>query len=69
MSAEREVLRRLIQGLPEKEVPAILGAVRSSLHAATSRAWPPAWFDAARGQTSDAAAQFEELLQDRFGQA
>ncbi len=69
MSAEREELRRLIQELPEEEIPAVLGAVRSRLRATKSRTWPPAWSDAAQGQTSDAAARSEDLLEGGFGQA
>jgi hypothetical protein len=69
MSAEREELRRLIQELPEEEVPAVLGAVRSRLRAVKSRAWPPAWFGAAQSQTSGAAARSEDLLEGGFGQA
>jgi len=62
VSSEREELHPLIQELPEEEVPAVLGAARSRLYAATSRAWPPTWLGATHGQTSDAVARFEELL-------
>jgi hypothetical protein len=68
MSAEREELRQLIQDLPEEEVPAVLGALWPRLRAGKNQAWPPAWFGAAQGHTSDAAARTEERLQDRFGQ-
>ncbi len=68
MSAEREELRRLIQELPEEEVPAVLGAVRFRLRAVKSRAWPPAWFGSTQGGTSDTAARPEDLLEDGFGQ-
>lgn len=70
MSAEREELRRLIHELPEEEISAVLGAARSRLPAAArDRAWPPAWFGVAQGQTSDAAARSEDLLEGGFGQA
>jgi hypothetical protein len=68
MSAEREELRQLIQDLPEVEVSAVLGALWPCLRAGKNRARPPAWFGAAQGHTSDAAARTEERLQDRFGQ-
>jgi hypothetical protein len=68
MSAEREELRQLIQDPPEEEVPAAFGALWPRLRAGKNRAWPPAWFGAAQGHTSDAAARTEERLQDRFGQ-
>jgi hypothetical protein len=31
--------------------------------------WPPAWFGAGRGRTSDVAARSEELLEDGFGRS
>lgn len=68
MSAEREELRRLIEELPQEEVPAVLGAVRSRLCTGRNRPWPPAWFGAAQGQTADAAVRSEELLRVGFGQ-
>ena len=67
VSAGREELRRLIQELPEEEVPAVLGAARSRLCTGKNRASPPAWFGAAQGQTSDAAARSEDLLEGGFG--
>jgi hypothetical protein len=68
MSAEREELRQPIQDLPEEEVSAAFGALWPRLRTGKNRAWPPAWFGAAQGHTSDAAARTEERLQDRFGQ-
>jgi len=69
MSAGREELRHLIAVLPEDEVSAVLGAVRSRLHTGSNRPWPPAWFGAAQGRTMDAAARSGEMLREGFGQA
>ena len=67
MSAQREELLRLVEELPVKEVPAVLDAVRRRLRTAGSRAWPPAWFGAAQGRTTDTATQAEKLLEQGFG--
>ena len=69
MSAQREELLRLVEELPEDEVPAVLDDVRRRLRAVKDRRWPPAWFGAGQGRTSDVAARSEELLEDGFGQA
>ena len=57
MSAAREELHRLIEELPEDEVPAVLGGLRSRLRTPRNRLWPPAWFGAAPGRTTDTAAR------------
>jgi hypothetical protein len=67
MSAQREELLRLVEELPEEEVPAVLDDVRRYLRAVKSRAWPPAWFGAGEGRTTDVAARSEELLEEGFG--
>lgn len=46
MSAQREELLRLVEELPEEEVPAVLGDVRRHLRAISERPWPPSWFGA-----------------------
>ena len=69
MSAQREELLRLVEELPEEEVPAVLDAVRRRLRAVKDRTWPPAWFGAGQGRTSDVATRSGELLEDGFGQA
>ena len=67
MSAQREELLRLVEELPEEDVPAVLDDVRRHLRAVKGRAWPPAWFGAGKGRSTDAAARSEELLEDGFG--
>jgi hypothetical protein len=67
MSAQREELLRLVEELPEEEVPAVLDDVRRHIRAVKSRAWPPAWFGVGKGRTTDVAARAEELLEDGFG--
>ena len=67
MSAQREELLRLVEELPEEVVPAVLDDVRRHLRAVKERSWPPAWFGAGKGRTTDVAARSEELLADGFG--
>jgi hypothetical protein len=66
MSVQREVLR-LVEELPEDEVPVVLEDLRRHLRAVRDRPWPPAWFGAGEGRTTDVAARSEELLGNGFG--
>ena len=67
MSVQREELLRLVEELPEEEVPAVLDDVRRHLRSVRERPWPPAWFGAGEGSSDDVAARSEGLLLDRFG--
>lgn len=67
MSVQREELLRLVEELPEDEVPTVLDDVRRHLRAVRDRSWPPAWFGAGEGRTTDVAARSEDLLGDGFG--
>ena len=67
MSAQREELIRLVEELPEDEVPAVLDDVRRHLRAVRKRPWPPAWFGAGQGRAPDVAARSEDLLGNGFG--
>jgi hypothetical protein len=44
MSAQHKELLRLVEELPDKEVPAVLDDVRRHLRAVSKRPWPLAWF-------------------------
>jgi hypothetical protein len=69
MSVQREELLRLVEELPEEEVPAVLDDVRRHLRAVKDRPWPPAWFRAGESRTNDVAARSEDLLEDGFGRS
>lgn len=69
MSVERDELHRLVEELPDADVPAIAAELRLRLAAAVDRPWPPAWFGAATSSRTDAAARSEELLEDGFGRS
>jgi hypothetical protein len=69
MSVQREELLRLVEELPEDEVPAVLDDVRRHLRAVKGQPWPPAWFDAGEGGSTDVAARSEDLLDEGFGRS
>ncbi|GAA1716431.1 hypothetical protein [Fodinicola feengrottensis] len=65
MSGERDELARLVQELPDEQVPKALEEVRGRLRPA--RQWPPAWFGIAPGDGTDIAARSEDVLAEGFG--
>jgi hypothetical protein len=67
MSSERDELRRLVEGLPDEEVPAVLAEVRRHIRPAAARPWPPAFFGAGRATRSDVAARVDDILDEGFG--
>ena len=67
MSVQREELLRLVEELPEEEVPAALDDIRRHLRSVRDRPWPPAWFGAGESSADDVAARSEDLLGDGFG--
>ena len=68
VSAERDELRKLVERLPEEQVPVALDEVRRRLaDAQRKRAWPPAFFGAGRAGRTDVAERAEELLDEGFG--
>ena len=69
MSVPREELHRLVEELPENEVPVVLDDVRRHLRIVRGRHWPPAWFGAGQSREPDVAARSEDLLADGFGRS
>jgi hypothetical protein len=67
MSAERDELRRLVEDLPDAQVPAAVADLRLRVAPPADRPWPPPWFGAAEGSRTDTAVRSEELLKDGFG--
>ena len=66
-SAEREELARLVQEIPDEEVPQALAEVRKHVRPVAERPWPPTWFGIAPGDGSAVGARSEELLSEGFG--
>lgn len=67
MSAERDELMRLVDELPDEQVPKVLGEVRRHLRPVHDRPWPPAWFASAGGDGTAIGARSEDLLAEGFG--
>lgn len=62
MNAQRGGLHRLVEELPEDEVPAVLDDVRRHERGEKTGRGPPAWFGAGEARTTDVAARSEDLL-------
>ena len=69
MSAPRDELFRLVEELPEDEVPIVLDEVHRHHRVVRGQSWPPVWFSSAEGSTDDVAARSDELLSDGFGRS
>ncbi|MFI6028652.1 hypothetical protein [Amycolatopsis magusensis] len=67
MSAERDELMRLVQGLADDQVPEVLDDVRRHLRPVRDKPWPPRWFGSAEGDGTAVGARSEELLAEGFG--
>jgi len=63
MSAERDELLRLVQDLPDEQVPQVLADVRKHLRSVPEQTWPPPWFGSVEGDGTAYGARSEELLQ------
>jgi hypothetical protein len=67
MSADRDELRRLVEEIPEEEVPAALADIRLHLRSVSDRPWPPAFFGSVTSKTPDVASRVDEILAEGFG--
>lgn len=64
---EREELSRLVQQLPDEDVPAVLSDLRRRVKGA--RPWPPAFFGIEPGDGSRVGAEHDEILAGGFGRS
>jgi hypothetical protein len=69
MSTERDELRRLVEELPDEEVPVALAEVRRHLRSVADRPWPPAFFGAGNSRTPGVARNADKLLAEGFGRS
>lgn len=67
VTPKRDELLRLVQDLPEDQVPQALADVRRHLRPVQDRPWPPAFFASAPGDGTRIAEQADELLREGFG--
>lgn len=68
MSTEREELARLVEEIPDEQVPHALTEMRRHLRPVRDRTWPPSWFASAPGDGEAVGAFSEEYLAEGFGQ-
>ena len=67
MTAARDKLRRLVDELPEEQLPAALAEMQRLAERGGASAWPPAWFGAVTSGRLDTSARVDELLAEGFG--
>ena len=67
MTAARDKLRRLVDELPEEQLPAALAEVQRLAERGGASAWPSAWFGAVTSGRLDTSARVDELLAEGFG--
>jgi hypothetical protein len=68
VSNPRDELRKLVDHLPDEQVPAVLSELRAKLASAPQRrAWPPAWFGIAEGSAPDVSERVEDILAEGLG--
>ncbi len=69
MNLTRDELARLVQELPDDQVPAVLADVRRRLEPAPEGQWPPAWFGMVHSGRHDTARRVDEILAEGFGRS
>jgi len=66
-SADRDELHRLVDELPEQDIPAVLAKARRRAHLGLAAEWPPAYFSSFASGRTDVGANHDDLLADGFG--
>ena len=66
MTAARDELHRLVEQLPEDQVPAALIEMQRLTSEAEPAPWPPAWFGAITAGRADISQRVDELLAQGF---
>ncbi|OLT12491.1 hypothetical protein BJF78_24430 [Pseudonocardia sp. CNS-139] len=69
MSADRDELRRLVDELPEQEIPAVLAEARRHARLGQVGEWPPAFFASFASGRTDLGRNHDDLLADGFGRS
>lgn len=69
MSAERDELKRLVEDLPDEQVPAALAAVRRQHEQRSAATWPPSWFASFASGRTDLGSNHDDLLAEGFGRS
>jgi hypothetical protein len=72
VNPERAELARLVDELPDEDVPAVLADVRRRLQPVPDLPegpWPPPWFGMIKSGRPDAASHVDEILAEGFGRS
>jgi hypothetical protein len=69
MGGERDEVHRLVDELPDNEVPVALTEMRRHLRPVRRAPWPPAFFGAGRSGTPGVADRVDETLVEGFGES
>ena len=69
MSAERDELKRLVEDLPDEQVPAALAAVRHQHEQRPESTWPPSWFASFASGRPDLGSNHDDVLAGGFGRS
>jgi hypothetical protein len=69
MSAERDELKRLVEGLPDEQVPAALAAIRRQHEQRPGTTWPPPWFASFASGRPDLGSNHDDVLAEGFGRS
>lgn len=69
MTADRDELRRLVEELPDEQVPAVLAEARRRARPRPVAAWPPPWFGSVESGRTDLGRNHEDLLAEGFGRS
>jgi hypothetical protein len=67
VSAERDELRRLVEGLPDDRLPAVLAEARRQAKPEAETPWPPSWFGSIVTDRTDIGRRHDDLLTEGFG--
>jgi hypothetical protein len=69
MSAERDELKRLVEDLPDEQVPAALAAIRRQHEQRSGTTWPPSWFASFASGRPDLGSNHDDVLAEGFGRS
>ena len=69
MSAERDELHRLVNELPDQQIPAVLAEARRRAHLEQAAEWPPPFFSSFASGLDSLGAEHDDLLADGFGRS
>ncbi|MGH3095627.1 MAG: hypothetical protein ACRDMV_06450 [Streptosporangiales bacterium] len=68
MTAMRDELHHLVEGLPEDRVSAAVALVRGLAGEPEAEEWPPSWFGAVTSASDDTAARAKDILRAEYGE-